>query len=155
MIRRRDCGLTAVELVVVITVIGIAAAVTVPALLRTGRNDLLARCEANLKALREAEIAYRATGAAAPSERGGAYWERIAAAAKLKLDVLVCPLGHGRYRGPGVDPATLPSHFPICADAPGSHGPGEGGNVLLKTGEVRAIRERDSLWQFAAERLAP
>ena len=130
-------------------VVGIGAAVTVPALLRTGRNDRLARCEANL---REHWKAYSNRPKGMPFEPGASYWGVIV----KDLDVLTCPLSkNARYRGPAADPATLPPGAPIGADAPGAHGDGEGGNVLMKTGEVRAVRERDSLWQFAAERLAP
>ena len=71
-------------------------------------------------------------------------------AASLHVDGL-----HGSYRGPATDPANLRPVDPIGADALDSHGPGEGGNVLLKNGEVRASRERDGLWKLSAERLAP
>ena len=146
---RSDRGLTAVELVVVIMVVGIGAAVTVPALFRGGRNDQLARCEANLRELWKADVT-RPKGM--PFEPGASYWGVIV----KDLDVLTCPLSNrARYRGPAADPARLRPLDPIGADAPDSHGPGEGGNVLLKTGEVRASRERDGLWKVAAEKLAP
>lgn len=150
---RRDAGLTAVELVVVIMVVGIGAAVTVPALLRGGRNDHLARCESNLRALWKADAAHRAKAGSAPSARGRAYWDAVAANEK---DIRACSFpGHAPYRGPAADPGSLRPLDPIGADALDSHGPGEGGNVLLKTGEIRASRERDGLWKIAAEKLAP
>ena len=150
---RRDRGLTAVELIVVIVVIGIGAAVTVPALLRSGRNDLMARCESNLRGLWNADANRRAKGGAAPAARGRAYWEAVSGDGK---DLLTCPLpGHAPYRGPATDPGSLHPLDLMGADAPGSHGPGEGGNFLLKNGDVRACRERDPVWKLAAERLAP
>jgi hypothetical protein len=39
---------------------------------------------------------------------------------------------------------------PIFADRPGNHGPGKGGNVILKTGAISACAENDSLWSAAA-----
>lgn len=152
---RRDRGFTAVELIVVIIVVGIAAAVTVPALLRGKRNDLLAKCQWNLKTLGESASADSTMGPPT-KERGGAYWETVARKAKLKPELLSCPLAPPfKYRGPVSDPATLPPLAPIGADAVGNHGEGEGGNVLLKNGEVRAVREEDPHWKMAAERLAP
>jgi prepilin-type N-terminal cleavage/methylation domain-containing protein len=151
---RQDRGLTAVELIVVIVVVGIGAAVTVPALLRGSRNDRLARCEANLKTLWKIDSDARAMGVTRtpPFPRGNAYWAAIATDPK---DILTCPLSGARYRGPAADPATLLPQAPIAADAPGSHGEDEGGNVLLKMGEVRAVRESDGMWRYAGETLAP
>jgi prepilin-type N-terminal cleavage/methylation domain-containing protein len=147
--KRRNSGLTAVELLVVIVVVGIGAAVTVPALLRGARNDRLARCEANLRALWKAHA--DASAKATPLPRGNAYWASVSTDPQL----LTCPMSGARYRGPAADPATLPPQAPVGADAAGSHGDGEGGNILLKTGEVRAVRESDGLWRYAAENLVP
>jgi hypothetical protein len=148
---RQDRGITSVELIILIVVLGLASAVTVPALLRGSRNAVVARCEANLKALGEA-VAASPPGA---PDKGEAYWERLAASAKLNPEVLVCPLSGRRYRGPSEDPSRLPPNGIVGGDAPGSHGPGEGGHVLLKSGEVRACRERDPLWRAAADSLSP
>jgi prepilin-type N-terminal cleavage/methylation domain-containing protein len=149
---RRDQGLTAVELIVVIVVAGIGAAVTVPALLRAGRNDRLATCESNLRALWKLDADLRAKGGALPSARGSAYWEKVAADSP---NLATCPLSGLRYRGPIADPGSLPPGAPVAADAPGAHGAKEGGNVLFKIGEIRAVRELDGVWKAAAEQLAP
>ncbi len=152
---RRDRGFTAVELLVVIIVVGIAAAVTVPALLRGKRNDLLAKCQSNLRTLGESAFVDQTMGPPI-KERGGGYWEAVARNTNLKTELLSCPLSPpSRYRGPATNPATLPPLAPFGADAVGSHGEGEGGNVLLKNGEVRAVREEDPHWKMAAERLTP
>jgi prepilin-type N-terminal cleavage/methylation domain-containing protein len=149
----RRQGLTAIELMVVIVVIGIAAAVTVPAVLRGNRNARLVTCESNLRALWKAEADARAKGNPPPG-RGGAYWASLISPEQAGLTV--CPLSmHSHYRGPKADPASLPPIAPIGADAVGSHGPGQGGYVLLKNGEVRAVRETDKLWKDAALLLAP
>jgi prepilin-type N-terminal cleavage/methylation domain-containing protein len=153
MTRRRDRGLTAIELMVVIVVIGIAAAVTVPAILRGSRNDLLVRCESNLRALGRADADARAKGHP-PQGAGRAYWASLVQPEQAAMTV--CPLsGHSHYRGPKGDFSQLPPNAPIGADAPGSHGAGQGGFVLLKSGEVRAVREGDRLWQDAAHLLGP
>ena len=146
-------GLTAVELIVVIIVVGIGAAVTVPAVLRAGRNERLAKCESNLRALWKLDADLRAKGGAPPTGRGSAYWAMLAA---KNPDLVTCPVsGHAHYRGPAVDPGSLPPGAPMAADAPGAHGADEGGNVLFKVGEIRASRERDGAWQAAAEQLSP
>lgn len=150
---RGDRGLTAVELIVVIVVVGIGAAVTVPAMLRAGRNDRLAKCESNLRALWKLDADLRAKGGSIPTARGSAYWAKIAAE---HPELTTCPVsGHTRYRGPAVEPGSLPPGAPMAADAPGAHGADEGGHVLFKIGEVRAVREADGLWKLAAEQLAP
>lgn len=146
--------MTAVELIIVIVVVGIAAAVTLPALLRGSRNDKLVICEARLRALGEADTAFRAREGKSPAGRGAAYWKESLGPDGSRL---ACPLSdqHLPYRGPASDPTPFPATYPLAADQPGSHGPGEGGNVLLKSGEIRACRELDPLWRLAAERLAP
>ena len=148
---RSDRGVTAVELIILIVVVGLASAVTVPALLRGSRNAVVARCEANLKALGKA----MAQSTHHSKDLGTAYWDRIAADAKLAPDVLSCPFSGKRYRGPSQDPSRLPAHGYVAGDAPGSHGEGEGGHVLLKSGEIRAYRERDPQWKATADALAP
>ena len=152
---RKDSGFTAVELIVVVIVVGIAAAVTLPAVLRGSRNERHARCESNLRALWKAESDYRAKHGALPAARGSAYWAAVLGPG-ADPGLLSCPLSRGaRYRGPAADPGPLPPMAVIGADAPGSHGEGEGGYVLFKNGEVRACRGTDPLWKLAAERLAP
>jgi prepilin-type N-terminal cleavage/methylation domain-containing protein len=152
---RGDRGFTAVEMIVVVIVVGIAAAVTLPALLRGSRNLLHARCESNLRALWKAESDYRAKNGATPAARGSAYWAAVLGPG-ADPGLLVCPLSKGaRYRGPAADPTPLPPMAVIGSDAPGNHGEGEGGYILFKNGEVRACRETDALWKLAGERLVP
>ena len=147
---RSRAGFTAVEMLVVVVVVGIAAAVTIPAILRSGRNQQLVRCENNLRALYKAEAEARAKGKL-PTATGNAYW----AALVKKSELLTCPLSGAAYRGPAADPSRLPPGAPIGGDAPGSHGAGEGGYFLLKSGEVRAFRERDPHWPEGARYRAP
>jgi prepilin-type N-terminal cleavage/methylation domain-containing protein len=153
---RGDSGFTAVELIVVIIVVGIAAAVTVPAFLRGARNDRLAICESRLKSLWSLESTRRAKGLPVPGAKGREYWSKLVEGDAKQAEWLSCPLSPRLpYRGPPTDPAVLQPLAPVGADAPGSHGHDEGGNILLKTGEVRACRERDDLWKAAADFLVP
>jgi prepilin-type N-terminal cleavage/methylation domain-containing protein len=150
---RARAGFTAVELLVVMVVVGIAAAITLPALLRSARNQELVRCENNLLALHKAEAEARAEGRLPANATGGAYW---AAVAPGHEEWLTCPLSrHARYRGPAGNPTRLPMTYPIGGDAPGAHGPGEGGYLLIKSGDIRACRERDEIWIESAKLLAP
>ncbi|HTF56978.1 MAG TPA: prepilin-type N-terminal cleavage/methylation domain-containing protein [Planctomycetota bacterium] len=155
MMARHDRGFTMVELLVVIIVVGLGLALTLPALLRGQRNDRLAKCEARLRALWEAEAAYRARAGNVPTARGSAYWAEILGPG-ADPEAPVCPLsGHDRYRGPAGDPSRLPPFAPIGGDRPGSHGAGEGGFLLLRNGEVRACLEGNADWIAAVKTLAP
>jgi len=54
------------------------------------------------------------------------------------------------YRGPVRPLHLMERDEPILADRPGNHGPGMGGNVVLKSGALQACTERDPLWAAAA-----
>jgi hypothetical protein len=43
----------------------------------------------------------------------------------------------------------------VGADRPGNHYPGDGGNVLRKSGDIRLVGETDPLWQAAARSTIP
>src|SRR5262245_65434179 len=110
---RRDRGLTAIELTVVIIVVGISAAVTVPALLRGARNAVVVRCEARLKALWKLDSDRRTQGQPMPDAKGSAYWSALVGPGG-DADSLACPLAPGRmpYGGPRSEPAHLPRNHP-------------------------------------------
>lgn len=55
------------------------------------------------------------------------------------------------FRGPAKSLRQMQGDDPIIADRPGNHGPGQGGNVVLLTGEIFACPETHSLWRRAAE----
>ena len=54
------------------------------------------------------------------------------------------------YRGPARLLPLMNPDEPILADRPGNHGPGLGGNVVLKTGAIYPCPENDPLWAAAA-----
>lgn len=67
-----------------------------------------------------------------------------------------CPVKGGEpreidYRGPAKPLREIRNDDPMCADRPGNHGPGQGGNVLLKSGDIHAAREGDAIWKRASE----
>ena len=66
-----------------------------------------------------------------------------------------CPVKNTRreidYRGPAKPFRDIRNDEPIAADRPGNHGPGKGGNVLLKTGQVHTVAENHPLWSAAAQ----
>jgi hypothetical protein len=64
------------------------------------------------------------------------------------------PSGDVDYRGPARPLRLLSNQDPILADRPGNHGPGKGGNVMLKTGAVSPARPSDPLWERAAQTTA-
>lgn len=72
---------------------------------------------------------------------------------KMEFDPC-CPVKNARkeidYRGPAKALRELRNDEPMAADRIGNHGPGKGGNVLLKTGQVYTVPEAHPLWAAAA-----
>jgi hypothetical protein len=66
-----------------------------------------------------------------------------------------CPVKGTRkdidYRGPARFLRELKNEEPMAADRLGNHGPGKGGNVLLKTGACYTVAENHALWAAAAQ----
>jgi hypothetical protein len=66
-----------------------------------------------------------------------------------------CPVKATRkeidYRGPSKPLREIRNEEPMAADREGNHGPGKGGNVLLKTGQVYTVTEHHALWIAAAQ----
>lgn len=66
-----------------------------------------------------------------------------------------CPVKNTRkeidYRGPAKYLRELKNGEPMASDRPSNHGPGKGGNVLLKTGQVYTVAENHALWAAAAQ----
>ena len=67
---------------------------------------------------------------------------------------LFCPVKAAHkecdYRGPALPLREIKTGEPMAADRVGNHGPGRGGNVLLKTGQVYTVSESHALWVTAA-----
>lgn len=166
-------GFTLVEFLVLVVVIGILAALLVPAFVRMQRNSKIAHCANNLQALWTALEQYRTEmggpDRAYPSESGSALWLRLSRTQPpLARDPSVydCPLrpgapeaGAADYRGPKHDLNGKETPYKeddaIGSDLDGNHGEGEGGNVLFKSGAVRVAGPRDPFWKEASVRTAP
>jgi hypothetical protein len=54
------------------------------------------------------------------------------------------------YRGPAAPLRSMGKDDPIAADRLGNHGPGSGGNVVLRNGAVKSVPETDPAWSRAA-----
>jgi hypothetical protein len=154
--RRRDAGITLVEVAAGITLVGIVVALLVPVLSHSARFQRVQECESHLHAMYAAASKAPPPG---PKEIGSAYWTRLTETTPplLSKETLRCPLvdtadaAASHYLGPCEDPAKAGAKEPIGCDAEHNHSDDgkEGGNVLLKSGEV--VTDRTGVW-FSATR---
>jgi len=145
--RRRDAGITLVEVAAGVTLVGIVVALLVPAMSRSARFQRVLECEGHLKAMYVAASKAPTPG---PKEIGSAYWTRLTETTPplLSKETLRCPLvdtadpAASHYLGPCEDPAKAGAKEPIGCDQEHNHSDdgNEGGNVLLKSGEVVTVR---------------
>jgi hypothetical protein len=97
-----------------------------------------------------------------PLETGSDFWLKLKKTPKpllSKPDPLFCPLAdhdwtvdQTSYRGPAVNVNKMEDTDPVGADFDGNHGAGKGGNVLIRTGDVRHYAADDPGWKAAAEK---
>ncbi|MBI4565831.1 MAG: type II secretion system protein [Planctomycetes bacterium] len=159
--RRGLSGFSLVELLIVIMILGLAAALVVPSAVRAARNERVRTCASNLRHLWQSMNEARQARGQWPEARGARFWGALAegpnAAIEPDSPILRCPWSSERisYRGPRGDVDALVETDPMGADTPGDHGQGQGGTVLQKSGAVRIARETDPLWSAAAERTTP
>jgi hypothetical protein len=130
---------------------------------RVQEEDRVRKCAANLAGLWKAQLDY-AVNFGGPDREfvwscGPEFWESLRARDESVAGHFQCPVedidDHGcDYRGPCGDPKLLRETDPVGADLDGNHGRGRGGNVLLRSGEVRTVKADDALWRAAGERTA-
>jgi hypothetical protein len=159
--------------VLVLCVPGVLAALLLPAISRAIRNAKITRCVNNLAQLYTMEHNYAAMFGGQdrlmPAETGGAFWLKLTqttpplidgALAGGEFNIFSCPLegapnsGTTDYRGPAIDinDRRVADGDPVGADREHNHGPGEGGNVIRKSGDVLTVSPSDPLWTQAARR---
>jgi hypothetical protein len=152
--RRRQAGITLVELAAGVTIVGIVVALLVPAMARSSRFQKVLACQNHLRALHEAQAKAPPPG---PKEYGRAYWTRLTQTTPplVSPDVLRCPFVEApeapscHYFGPAGDVSKLDAKDPMGCDMDLSHSEDgkEGGNILLKSGDV--VTDHTGTWVSA------
>ena len=156
-------GFTLVELLVVIVIIGILAALLLPAITRAIRRAKVTSCANNLKQLWTLQHVYMSQFGgrmkAMPRATGSGFWGALSSTTPPLLDatendIYYCAvLGTGvqgdpiEYKGPAAAVSGIGGGEPVGCDLVDSHAEGasggESGNVLRKSGDVMELSSSD------------
>jgi len=163
-----------VELLVVIVIIGILAALLLPAIARAMRNAKITACMNNLAQLWKMQHSYAAQygdGAGTmPDVTGGAFWLKLSQTTPPLIDAtsadiyscpatgVLLPAGQVAYLGPASNINAIAlwgDADPVGADKVGNHTVNESNNVLRKSGDVLSVPVLDPLWALTLSKCAP
>ncbi len=153
-------------LLVIPCILGILAALFIPAFVRARKQAQTTMCMNNLSRLIKMQQIY-ASQFGGPEGRmsprtGEEFWLHLAEPDlglldDSEADLFECPARdrHDRcdYRGPAAPADGLEADAPLGADKRGNHGPGRGGNVVRKAGDVVEMEDPD--WSELDDLLEP